>query len=166
MKIRIAGIIPESVVDGPGGISYTIFAQGCSHNCKGCHNPSTHNFQSGQIVDCSFILKDIKRFPLSKIVTFTGGDPFFQVEGFSYLAKELKKIGYIIVAYTGFTFDDIIIDNKKKELLNQIDILIDGPFIEKLKNIELPFRGSSNQRIIDIKRTLAEGSLILDKRHK
>ncbi|SHK27427.1 anaerobic ribonucleoside-triphosphate reductase activating protein [Anaerobranca californiensis DSM 14826] len=163
MMIRIAGIIPESVVDGPGGISYTIFAQGCLHNCPGCHNPGTHSLDGGQEIDCSFILDDIKKYPLSKIVTFSGGEPFLQSEGFSYLAQHFKKNGYKIVVYTGFLYEDLIKDRNKFQLLKEIDLLIDGPYIEKLKDIDLPFRGSKNQRIINVPKSLLEGKVCLEE---
>ena len=161
MEIRIAGIIPESVVDGPGGISYTIFAQGCLHNCQGCHNPNTHSFESGQIIDCSFILDDIKKYPMSKVVTFSGGDPFHQPEAFAHLAIKLKQQGYKLVGYTGYLFENLLEDQSKLKLLQKLDILIDGPFIEKLKDIDLKFRGSSNQRIIDVQKTIIQGDMTL-----
>ncbi|QNO14992.1 anaerobic ribonucleoside-triphosphate reductase activating protein [Alkalicella caledoniensis] len=165
MDIRIAGIIPESVVDGPGGISYTIFAQGCLHKCAGCHNPNTHSFQGGQIVDCSFILEDIKKYPLSKLVTFSGGDPFYQPREFAYLATKLKEEGYKLVGYTGFFFEKLLEDDHQRKLLELLDILIDGPFIEKYKNLDLRFRGSSNQRIIDVAKTLKHGDIHLIDRY-
>lgn len=154
MQLRIAGLIPESVVDAPGGISYTVFSQGCTHNCLGCHNPNTHSLEGGQIIDCSFILADIKKYPLSKIITFSGGEPFLQSEAFTYLGQELKRQNYKIVAYTGFIYEELLKDQQSIKLLNELDLLIDGPFIENLKDISLNFRGSSNQRIIDVKKSL------------
>jgi anaerobic ribonucleoside-triphosphate reductase activating protein len=165
MRVRIAGIIPESVVDGPGGISYTIFAQGCFHNCPGCHNPGTHSLDGGQEVDCSFILEDIKKYPLSKIVTFSGGEPFLQSKKFAYLAHQLKEKGYKIVAYTGFLFEELIDDKDRFNLLKEVDILIDGPFIEKLKDSQLPFRGSKNQRIINVPKSLLEGKVCSEEQN-
>lgn len=163
MKMKIAGIIPESVVDGPGGISYTIFAQGCTHNCVGCHNPSTHSLDGGQEIDCSFIFEDIKKYPLSKVVTFSGGDPFFQPKEFAYIANELKVLGYKLVAYTGFLYEDLIKNESTYKLLRQLDVLIDGPFIESLKDIDLRFRGSKNQRIINVKKSLENGNVCLEE---
>ena len=161
MRLKIAGIIPESVVDAPGGISYTIFSQGCQHNCPGCHNPSTHSLQGGQEIDCSFILEDIKKYPLSKIVTFSGGEPFLQREEFTYLANVLKNEGYKVVAYTGFLYEELLKDGISRMLLNYIDVLIDGPFKVELKDISLKFRGSTNQRIIDLQKSIKEGSTFL-----
>lgn len=163
MRLKIAGIIPESVVDAPGGISYTIFSQGCHHNCLGCHNPSTHSLQGGQEIDCSFILDDLKNYPLSKIVTFSGGEPFIQTEAFIYLAKELKNKGYKIVAYTGYMYEELLKDNLGRGLLSYIDVLIDGPFKVELKDISLNFKGSSNQRIIDVQKSFKEGRVSLLK---
>ncbi|SEF97074.1 anaerobic ribonucleoside-triphosphate reductase activating protein [Caloramator fervidus] len=159
MKIRIAGIEKESFVDGPG-IRYAIFAQGCSHNCKGCHNPSTHDFNKGVLMDVEDIYNDILKRRFIDGVTFTGGDPFFQAEAFSYLANMLKKHNYHIIAYSGFYFDDLIKEDKYLNLLKNIDILIDGPFILKERDLKLKFRGSRNQRIIDVKRSLELNKVI------
>ncbi|QCX32568.1 anaerobic ribonucleoside-triphosphate reductase activating protein [Caloramator sp. E03] len=159
MDIRISGIIKESVVDGPG-IRYVIFAQGCLHKCIGCHNPHTHDFKGGYDIDVDDLKNDIIRNPFIDGVTFSGGDPFYQVEGFYYLAKELKKNNIHIVCYTGFFYEDIVKNNDKKKLLENVDLLIDGPFILSQKTLKLPFRGSSNQRIIDVKRSLMEGEVI------
>lgn len=160
MRLKIAGIIPESVVDAPGGISYTIFFQGCQHNCPGCHNPSTHSLQGGQEIDCSFILEDIKKYPLAKIVTFSGGEPFLQIEAFTHLAREFRAMGYKLVTYTGFLYEDLLKDKQAKALLGYLNLLIDGPFEEDLKDISLNFRGSSNQRIIDVQKSIKEGKVI------
>ena len=163
--IQVAGIIPECVVNAPGGISYVIFAQGCGHRCPGCHNPETHDFSAGEAWTVEAVLQDVKRYPLSQIVTFSGGDPFFQAEPFTYLAKALKRANYTIVAYTGFYIEDILSerqgDPSKRALLTSIDVLIDGPFIQSLKERALNFRGSTNQRIIDVQRSLRSGELVI-----
>lgn len=159
MDIRISGIVKESVVDGPG-IRYVIFAQGCLHKCVGCHNPHTHDFKGGYDIDADVLKEDIIKNPFIDGVTFSGGDPFYQVDGFCYLAKELKKNNIHIVCYTGFVYEDIVKNNDKKKLLENIDLLIDGPFILSQKTFKLPFRGSSNQRIIDVKKSLLEGKAI------
>lgn len=157
-KIRISGIIPESIVDGPG-IRYTIFSQGCNHFCKGCHNPQTHDLNGGRECDIDDILKDIMKNPLLRGVTFSGGEPFLQAEQFSKLAKFIKKQGLNIVTYTGYKFEDLIrnINNKAgwRELLENTDILIDGPYEQEKRNLMLRFRGSENQRILDAQASLA-----------
>ncbi|EYE88417.1 ribonucleoside-triphosphate reductase activating protein [Fervidicella metallireducens AeB] len=160
MDVRIAGIVKESVVDGPG-IRYVIFAQGCKHGCEGCHNPQTHDFNGGYVIDADEILMDIYSKQYIDGVTLSGGDPFFQIDAFQYIAKELKKRGINILVYSGFTFEEIVSDIKKKKLLELTDILIDGPFILKKKTLKLPFRGSENQRIIDVKRSLNKGEVVL-----
>ncbi|SKA83524.1 ribonucleoside-triphosphate reductase class III activase subunit [Caloramator quimbayensis] len=159
MNIRISGILKESVVDGPG-IRYVVFAQGCAHNCIGCHNPSTHDFNGGYIVDADELIEDIRESFFIDGVTFSGGDPFYQTAEFSYIAEKLKKESLHIVCYTGFEFEEILNDENKRRLLENIDILIDGPFVLSKKNLKLPFRGSDNQRIIDVKNSLKEGKII------
>lgn len=158
MKIRIAGMERESFVDGPG-IRYAIFAQGCSHNCKGCHNPSTHDFNKGVLMDVEDIYNDILKRRFIDGVTFTGGDPFFQAEAFAYLAEMLKKENYHIIAYTGFYFEELLKEESFVKLLKNVDILIDGPFIMEERDLKLKFRGSRNQRVIDVKKSLGENKI-------
>lgn len=159
MKVRIAGIVRESVVDGPG-IRYSIFAQGCLHKCKNCHNPETHDLDGGKLIDADTLIKEILENKHINGVTFSGGDPFYQPYEFAYIGSKLKENNVNIISYTGFKYEDIIEDNKKFELLKKIDWLIDGPFVCDKKNLKLPFRGSSNQRIIDIKASFIEGKAI------
>lgn len=156
MKIRIAGTVSNSIVDGPG-IRYTIFVQGCPHNCKGCQNPTTHNFSGGHIIDTDEIYKDIISDPLIDGVTFSGGEPFCSCIPLSYLGKQLKDKGYSIITYTGYDFEYLlehIDENGIGDLLNVTDILVDGKFILEKKSLEIKWRGSSNQRIIDVKSSL------------
>lgn len=164
--IKISGIVKESIVDGPG-IRLVIFSQGCKHNCKGCHNPQTHSFENGQIINIEDILEMIKKNPLLDGVTFSGGDPFEQAESFAELGKEVKKLGLNIITYTGYTYKQIVesIDEKKgwKDLLCITDMLIDGPFQIDKRSLELKFRGSSNQRIIDVKKSLENNEIVLAK---
>jgi anaerobic ribonucleoside-triphosphate reductase activating protein len=152
-QIKVAGIINESIVDGPG-IRMVIFAQGCNHKCKGCHNPNTHTFDGGQLVEVEKIISDIKKNPLLDGVTLSGGDPFEQAEIFSELAKEVKKIGKNVITYTGYTFEQLVTYSYErkgyKELLENTDMLVDGPFVLEEKSLMLKFRGSKNQRIIDV----------------
>ena len=158
MEVRIAGIIPESLVNGIG-MRRVIFAQGCKHHCKGCFNEHTHDFNGGEIVNCDDIVYDIKNNPLLKGVTFSGGDPFEQIEAFSYLAEEIHKLGLNVWSYTGYTFEEILGTDKEK-LLKNIDVLVDGKFILELKSDKCKFRGSSNQRIIDVQESLKENKIV------
>ena len=147
MKIRIAGIEKESVVDGEG-IRYAVFMQGCLRKCKGCHNPSTHALDGGEIMDTSEIIEDIKKNPLMSGITLTGGEPLLQLDAAVELARETKKLGLNVWCYTGYKFEEI-----PQKLLNVVDVVVDGAFVEELKDLTLNFRGSSNQRIIKLNYT-------------
>ena len=155
--VRLAAILPESLVNGPG-LRRVIFAQGCSHKCQGCFSPHTHSYTEGVLMDMDEILEDIRENPLLKGVTFSGGDPWEQGDKFAYLAKEIKNMGLTVWCYTGYTFE-YILNNKNSrkgwnELLDNVDVLIDGRFQEDKKESNLKYRGSSNQRIIDVKSSL------------
>lgn len=156
-QVRLAGIAYESLANGPG-LRRVFFAQGCKHNCNGCFNPSTHDFNSGEIKDINELVEDIKGNPMIKGVTFSGGDPFEQAEEFAYMAKKIKEFNLNIWCYTGYTFEYILHNKNKysgwKELLNYIDVLVDGRFEQDKKDGSLKFRGSSNQRFIDVKKTV------------
>lgn len=154
MNIRLAGIVKESFVDGPG-IRYTIFTQGCNHNCPGCHNPQTHAFDKGVLVDVNDVLEDILKVsdnnPLVHGVTFSGGEPLLQLTQVKYLCERIKTLtDYNIWLYTGYTIEQAKDLEGFKELLLFVDVIVDGPYIESLRDLELKFRGSSNQRILKI----------------
>lgn len=161
--IRVAGIVKESIVDGPG-IRLVVFTQGCKHNCLGCHNPHTHSFEGGELVSIESIVSMVKENPLLDGITLSGGEPFEQAKVLSKLAKIIKESGYNIITYTGYTYEFIVSsfsDNPDWEkLLQNTDILIDGRFEIEKRNLALKFRGSENQRIIDIKRTIKEGKIV------
>ncbi|MGJ0847956.1 anaerobic ribonucleoside-triphosphate reductase activating protein [Tissierella praeacuta] len=152
-KIRIAGIEEESIVDGPG-IRLVVFTQGCNHNCIGCHNPETHSFYGGKLVDIDSIINMIIENPLLDGITLSGGEPFEQAIECSILAKRVRNMGLNVVTYTGYTFEEILRNDNFRELLLQTDILIDGKFDISKKSMMLQFRGSTNQRIIDVKKYL------------
>ncbi len=162
--IKISGIIRESIVDGPG-IRYVIFTQGCPHHCEGCHNPQTHDFEGGRYVKISDIVEDIKKDPLLKGITLSGGEPFMQARQLSKLVSKLDKNKYDVMTYTGFEYEYLIknanSENGYIELLKSSDILIDGKFEPSKKSALIPFRGSTNQRAIDIKRTFFENKICL-----
>lgn len=161
MELRVAGIVRESVVDGPG-FRYVIFAQGCNHCCKGCHNPDTHAMDGGYVVDTGSIIEDIEHNRYIDGVTFSGGEPFLQTEAFIDIAEKLSKANTNIICYTGFTYEEIMESKevRRKKLLGLIDILIDGPYVEDSKDLGLPYRGSGNQRIIDVKSSMSEQRVI------
>lgn len=156
-ELRLAGVIRESIVDGPG-IRMTIFTQGCPHHCEGCHNPQTHDFDGGYISHQENLLKAIDENPILQGVTFSGGEPFMQPEALAELAAEIHKRGLNVLTYTGFTFEELLESFDKypqrKKLLEQTDYLIDGKFVMSLKTLDSKYRGSSNQRIIDVSQSL------------
>ena len=153
--LNLAGIVGDSIVDGPG-IRTTIFSQGCPHHCPGCHNPETWAFGCGTDMDEETILEIVHSNPLCRGVTFSGGEPFAQAEAFAKLARLLKDKKYEVACYSGYTFETLLKGTQaQKELLNTIDVLIDGPFLMEEKTLEVPFRGSRNQRILDVPKSLA-----------
>lgn len=165
MKIRLASDIqPDSVVDGTG-IRAVVWTQGCSHNCPGCHNPGTHDFKGGFEVDVEEVNEVISELEFQDGITFSGGDPFFQPEACAKIAKHIQSLGMNVWCYTGFLFEDLLKASAKKkaimDFLSNIDILVDGPFVISKRSYSAKFRGSSNQRIIDVKKSLEEGSVVL-----
>lgn len=161
MKVRLAADLQsDSIVDGDG-IRTVIWFQGCSHKCIGCHNPETHDFNVGIEYDLVDILKKIDELEYQDGITLSGGDPFFQADAATNIAKYAKKKGMNVWAYTGFLFEDIIKNEKLKKLLECIDILIDGKFDIEKKSLNCKYRGSTNQRIIDVKKSLEDGSIVL-----
>ncbi len=163
-SIRLAGIVRESIVDGPG-IRFTVFCQGCPHLCRGCHNPETHDFAGGKDTSIEKIIAEIDKNPLLAGVTFSGGEPFCQPEGFVQLAKLVKKRGLNVTSFSGYTYEKLLEMAEEnpavKELIALTDILIDGPYVDELRDLTLHFRGSSNQRIIDLNKTREAGSVII-----
>ena len=131
MKIKLAGLVSDSIVDGPG-FRFTIFTQGCPHHCEGCQNPQTHDFNGGRYADCDKIIEKIQKNKLISGVTFSGGEPFCQPEACAYTAKKLKELNYNLMAFTGYEFEQLIEMTEKdkfvKEFLSCLDIVIDGKF--------------------------------------
>lgn len=162
--IRLAGIAYESLVNGPG-IRRVFFSQGCNHNCKWCFNPETHDFSGGEEKNINELIEDVYKNPMLKGITFSGGDPFERSEEFAYMAKAFKKKNLNIWSYTGYTFEYIIdnLDERNgwKDLINNLDVLVDGRFEEDKAVEGLKFRGSTNQRIIDVKESLRTGNIII-----
>ena len=162
MKIRLATneIQRDSIVDGEG-IRSVIWTQGCIHNCKGCHNPETHSFQEGIIGDVDIIKEKINSLEGQDGITFSGGDPIEQSEACAELAIYARELGFNIWCYTGYTFEELIermeYFPKIKTFLENIDVLVDGKFQIQNKSYDVPFRGSKNQRLIDVKKSLKKG---------
>ena len=153
--IRVLNIIEDTMVDGTG-LRTSIYCAGCAHHCPGCHNPQSWDFGGGRMMYTDEIMDVIKADPFAD-VTFSGGDPMYQADGFAELAEAIKRdTNKTIWCYTGFTFEELLADVAKHKLLNLIDVLVDGPFIQSLRNPDLPFRGSSNQRIIDVQKSMKE----------
>lgn len=163
-KIKISGIVKESTVDGPG-FRYVVFTQGCPHHCKGCHNPQTHSFDGGSYIDIDTILEDIKKNPLLRGVTISGGEPFMQAKKIAKLLSKIDRKKLSTIVYTGFLYEDLLNNanenNGYMDLLKQADLLIDGKFEEDLMDENLLFRGSSNQRVIKCKESVESGNLQL-----
>lgn len=163
-KLRISGCVNDSIVDGPG-LRFTLFTQGCPHNCPGCHNPQTHDFKGGYNASIKKIFAQIKANPLLSGVTFSGGEPFVQAKTLVPLAKMIKEAGLELACYTGFVFEQLASDQVKgaRELLNYIDVLIDGKFVLSQRSLDLAFKGSKNQRTINVSQSLKEGKVVLEK---
>ena len=162
-KLRIAGTVNDSIVDGPG-IRFAIFTQGCPHHCEGCHNPHTHDFEAGELVTLESLLDKVKANPLLDGVTYSGGEPFCQAEQLYKLGVEVQKLGMNIVTYTGYTFEYLTEHTSEQnfynELLSVTDYLVDGPFELDKRDILLKFKGSSNQRVINVKKSLFEKKVV------
>lgn len=163
-ELKIAGVVEESIVDGKG-LRFTIFTQGCPHRCEGCHNPHTHDFSGGETVAIHSLLTKIVDNPLLRGVTFSGGEPFCQAKPLALLAKLVHARKLDVTVYTGYTLEelDAMHDEAVDELLAATDVLIDGKFILAERDLRLPFRGSRNQRMIDMQKTREAGKVILMK---
>jgi anaerobic ribonucleoside-triphosphate reductase activating protein len=160
--VRIAGITTESVVDGPG-LRGTVFFQGCPHACEGCHNPETWDPGGGQEIKLEDLLAKLKINPLTTGVTFSGGEPFYQAIAAAELGSFLKEQGLNLWVYTGYLWE-YLLENMNHSgfsaLLQVTDVLVDGPFQYPHKTLQLPFRGSSNQRLIKVSESLKAGVIV------
>jgi anaerobic ribonucleoside-triphosphate reductase activating protein len=149
--IRVNGVVEESIVDGPG-LRYVVFTQGCPHGCKGCHNPETHDFAGGYLLDTAKIIAAIAENPLLSGVTLSGGEPFMQPAPLCSIAEAVKASGKNVMIFSGFVFEQLLEMEQKKpdvqRLLSLCDTLVDGPYMEEQRNLELAFRGSENQRVL------------------
>ena len=158
--ISVLSIIEDTMVDGPG-FRTSIYCAGCRHKCPGCHNPQSWDFDGGQAMSTDDIMRVIEADPFAN-VTFSGGDPMYQPEGFTELARAIKtRTDKTIWCYTGFTYEVLMTNPRQRNLLELIDVLVDGPFIKSQRDETLRFRGSRNQRLIDVKASLRHNRLTL-----
>ena len=165
MKIRLSNSLQsDSIVDGEG-IRTVIWTQGCPHHCKGCHNPETHSFTKGFLKDTSEIIEEIKQMELQDGITFSGGDPMMQAEACLEIAKVCKEMNLNVWCYTGFLFEELLEDPKKCEFLKYIDVLVDGKFELDKKSYAAKFRGSTNQRLINVKSSIKKNKAVVFRKY-
>jgi anaerobic ribonucleoside-triphosphate reductase activating protein len=150
-ELRVNSIVAESIVDGPG-LRYVVFTQGCPHRCHACHNPQTHDVGGGYLLDVETIIHQFDENPLLAGITFSGGEPFLQPDPLCVIAKQVRRRAKTVVVFSGFTIEALnaLADRRPaiRALLSLTDILIDGPYIDSLRDLSLPFRGSRNQRVL------------------
>ena len=163
MYLRLAGIVKESVVDGPG-IRMVVFAQGCPHHCPGCHNPDSHDPTGGYESTTAEIIESLPDGKLVSGVTLSGGEPFAQAEALATVAAAAKQKGLNVVTYTGYRFEKLLDMGQQEpgilKLLKLTDILVDGPYEQEHRDLGLAFRGSSNQRLINVPESLRIGQVV------
>ena len=162
--IRVCGIEKESIVDGPG-FRYVLFVQGCPHRCPGCHNPESHDPDGGTEMTVAEVFSQIMENPHLRGVTFSGGEPFEQVPALLQLGRLIREAGLSLMSYSGYTLEELQArhDPDTDALLDMLDILVDGRYVESLRNLTLIYRGSENQRVIDMNKSRAAGELVLYK---
>lgn len=162
--IHVCGIERESIVDGPG-FRYVLFVQGCPHRCPGCHNPESHDFSGGRDMTVQEVFDQIMSNPHLRGVTFSGGEPFCQVHSLLELGRAVKEAGLSLMSYSGYTLEELQSRNDPEtdELLGMLDVLVDGRYVEALRNLTLIYRGSENQRVIDMNKTREAGEIVLYK---
>ena len=164
--IHVAGFVNDSIVDGPG-IRFTVFVQGCPHHCPGCQNPETWPLEGGVGYEPAQLLELVRRNPLVHGVTLSGGEPFAQAGALAPFVRLLKAQGYEVAGYTGYTFEELLAGTaEQQELLGLLDTLVDGRFVQAEMSLELRFRGSRNQRILDVPQSLAAGSAVWETRER
>lgn len=158
LTIQLMRIVVDTTVDGPGWRN-SIYCAGCHHGCPGCHNPETWDFKAGHTVTIDEIIEELRTTEGN--ITFTGGDPMYQPEAFAELARRIvEDLHRTIWCFTGFSYEQVLKDQKMSKLLPYLEVLVDGPFIESLKDDKLMFRGSSNQRLVDVQASLKKGSIV------
>lgn len=160
MRFRLAGVVNDSIVDGPG-LRLAVFTQGCPHHCPECHNPQSHDFDGGEWGDTDEILRIAEDNCLLDGITLTGGEPFCQPEACAELARGAHELGLNVWVYTGYLFENLLNGtDAQRELLKNADVLVDGPFLIAQKSMDVRFRGSKNQRLIDVQKSLNAGHAV------
>lgn len=163
MEIRIAGTVEDSIVDGPG-LRFVVFTQGCPHHCDGCHNPETHDFSGGRLTTTEALFEQCMENPLCNGVTFSGGEPFCQAEALYDLGRRFKSAGKHLMCYSGWTFEELLAKAKHEEFVGKLlgiaDVLVDGKFDISKRSLTLQYRGSSNQRLINVQESLKTGAAV------
>ena len=160
--MRIASYVHDSIVDGPG-LRLTVFVQGCPHRCPGCHNPQTHDFAGGRELSVEELAAELDKNPLLDGLTLSGGEPFAQAEDCAALARAARERGLNVWCYSGWTLEELLADSRPgvRELLELADVLVDGPFLLSQRSLTLKWRGSANQRVLDLPRSLSAGEAVL-----
>lgn len=165
MKIRLAAYLqPDSIVDGEG-VRTVIWTQGCPHHCPGCHNASTWNFDDGALIEVDEVINELKKFKNQDGITLSGGDPVCQADACYEISKAAHQMGLNVWCYTGFTYEQMLLNPKAKRLLEQLDVLVDGKFVQEEKSYDIYFRGSRNQRIIDVPQSLEKQQVVLVEKY-
>ncbi len=161
MKLRIAGRVGDSIVDGPG-LRYALFTQGCPRACPDCHNPQTHSPDGGEETTTDEIFREIAANLLLDGVTFSGGEPFMQAAPLVELARKVRELGLNLIVYTGYTWEELVAANDSdwNALLAETDVVVDGPYIRELRDWQTRFAGSSNQRFVDVRRSFETGNVV------
>ena len=160
-QLRLASPLQlDSFVDGPG-IRMVLWTQGCPHHCPGCHNPQTHDPDAGQLYDVQELIHQIEQEPLQSGLTLSGGEPFVQSAALLPIAQASKRKGLSLWAYSGYTYEQLLEDDQHRQLLELLDVLVDGRFLQEQKDYRLRFKGSRNQRIIDVPASLRKGHVVL-----
>lgn len=159
--MRIAGLVQDSIVDGRG-MRFVVFTQGCPHHCEGCHNPETHEPSAGLEMTTLEVINEMLSNPMTDGLTLSGGEPFMQPHDCAEIARAAHEAGLNVWAYTGYTFEKLLeMDSEAvRELMNEIDVLVDGPFILSQKSLSIPWRGSKNQRLLNMQKSLDCGKAI------
>ena len=166
MKIRLAAYLqPDSIVDGEG-VRTVVWTQGCPHHCPGCHNASTWDFNDGALIDVEDVITELKKIKNQDGITLSGGDPVCQAEACYEISKAAHSMGLNVWCYTGFTYEQMLLNPKARKLLEQIDVLVDGKFVQEEKSYDIYFRGSRNQRIIDVPKSLETEQVVLVEKYK
>ena len=166
--IRLYGTAPDSIVDGPG-LRYAVFVQGCSHGCPGCHNPDSQPCAGGTVRAIADVVADIAANKLVQGVTISGGEPFEQAAACAALARQVRELGLDVWTYSGYRYEQLaegIPDPAARDLLDQTDVLVDGPFVQAQHSYQLPWRRPHNQRLTDVPATRARGHIVSWDNHE